>query len=71
MLMASDVAAYLVRVIAKYGDLPCILEHNGNTSDGAVFDPLVDVPIMTIYKFGDSHKETCVLFTAREVEDEN
>ena len=68
--MASDVANYLIRIIATYGDLPCILEHHSASPDGVLFDPLVDVPVMTIFKFGDSHKETCVLFTSREVKDD-
>lgn len=69
MIMASDVASYLIRVIAKYGDVPCVLEHVSSEDDGILLDPLGDCPVLTVFTPGSSHKESCVLFTRRHVED--
>lgn len=69
MLMVSDVAEYLIHVLVHYGDLPCVLEHHSATKDNILLDPLEDLPILTIYKRGEQHSETCVLFTNRQVED--
>lgn len=69
LVMASDVAKYLIDVILKCGDLPCVLEHHSAEPDGILLDPLVDVPIMTIFKPGDSHQEQCLLFSNRKMAD--
>lgn len=70
LVMASDVAKYLVEVIAKYGDLPCTLEHSNSKQDGVLLDPLVDVPIMTIFQSGSSHTEQCLVFMNRRPEND-
>lgn len=72
MLMISDVAKYLINVISEYGDLPCVLEHHKkNDEDDTFLDPLVNMPVVTIYQEGNNHQESCILFTNRSVLDMN
>ena len=67
--MASEVIAYLANTIAKIGDVPCVIEHKSGVKDGILLDPVNDVAVMTVGRYGSKHMETCVIFTEKQIND--
>lgn len=67
LIMASDVAKYLINAISTYGDLPCVLEHHSSNPNDVPIEPLKDLLVMTIYQSGSTHTEHCIVFMNRSI----
>lgn len=68
MLMLSEVAQHMILMLAKYGDIPCVLESPTRGEDGKYVLPLNDVAVMIIGSTDSLHKEAAVIFTSTNVE---
>ena len=68
MLMASEVAKYLIECIVLYGDIPCVIEHKKSKKHDALLDPVNNIFILSVGKYGSEHVDTCVLFTNSNLE---